>query len=39
MNTTDFKVFLKQENLAQNTVTAYLHAVKDYFTHYKELNS
>ena len=38
MNTTDFKVFLKQENLAQNTVTAYLHAVKDYFTHYKELN-
>lgn len=38
MNTTNFKVFLKQENLAQNTVTAYLYAVTDYFTHYKEVN-
>ena len=38
MNTTDFEVFLKQENLAQNTITAYLYAVKDYFAHYKELN-
>lgn len=38
MNTTDFEVFLKQENLAQNTITAYLYAVKDYFANYKELN-
>lgn len=38
MDTTDFESFLKQGNLAQNTVTAYLYAVKDYFTRYKELN-
>ena len=38
MNTTDFELFLRQENLAQNTITAYLYAVKDYFAHYKEVN-
>ena len=38
MNTTDFELFLRQENLAQNTITAYLYAVKDYFARYKELN-
>ena len=38
MNTTEFEVFLKQENLAKNTITAYLYAVKNYFAHYKELN-
>lgn len=38
MKTTDFEVLLEQENLAQNTITAYLYAVKDYFAHYKELN-
>lgn len=38
MDTTDFESFLKQENFAHNTVKAYLYAVKDYFTHYKELN-
>ena len=38
MDTTDFESFLKQGNLAQNTVTAYLYAVKDYFTRYKQLN-
>ena len=38
MNTTDFELFLRQENLAQNTITAYLYAVKDYFVHHKELN-
>ena len=32
MDTTDFESFLKQGNLAQNTATAYLYAVKDYFT-------
>lgn len=30
MDTTDFESFLKQENFAQNTVKAYLYAVKDY---------
>ena len=35
MNTTDFEVFLKQENLAQNTFTSYLYAVKDFFAHYQ----
>lgn len=38
MNILDFEVFMKQENLAQNTITAYLYAVKDYYAHYKELN-
>ena len=38
MNITDFELFLRQGNLAQNTITAYLYAVKDYFAHYKELN-
>lgn len=38
MDTSEFEVFLKQENLAQNTITAYLYAVKDYYAHYKELN-
>ena len=38
MNTIDFEAFLRQENLAQNTITAYLYAVKDYYAHYKELN-
>ena len=39
MNTTDFELFLRQENLAQNTITAYLYAVKDYFSHYKAILS
>ena len=38
MDTTDFGTFLKLENLARNTITAYLYAVNDYFAHYKELN-
>ena len=38
METRDFEAFLKLENLAQNTIIAYLYAVNDYFAHYKELN-
>lgn len=38
MNTIDFKSFLYQENLAQNTITAYMYAIKDFYFRYKELN-
>ena len=38
MDTSEFEAFLKQENLAKNTITAYIYAVKDYFVHYKGLN-
>lgn len=38
MDAIDFEIFLKQENLAQNTIIAYLYAVKDYQNRYKELN-
>lgn len=38
MNTIDFEAFLCQENLAQNTITAYMYAVKDFHAHCKELN-
>lgn len=33
-----FETFLQQENMARNTVHAYLYAVRDYYTHHKELS-
>ncbi|MBQ9310429.1 MAG: tyrosine-type recombinase/integrase [Bacteroidales bacterium] len=32
-----FELFLRQENMSDNTVSAYLYAVKDYFNREKEL--
>ena len=34
----NFETFLQQENMAKNTVNAYLYAVRDYYEHYKELS-
>lgn len=33
-----FKIALKESNMAENTISAYLHAVNDYFSKYKTLN-
>ena len=33
-----FETYLQQENMARNTVHAYLYAVRDYFAHHKELS-
>lgn len=33
-----FETLLQQENMARNTVHAYLYAVRDYYAHYKELS-
>ena len=38
MNTEDFEMYLRQGNMAENTVAAYLYAVKEYYTRHKELN-
>lgn len=34
----DFELFLRQENMSDNTISAYTFAVKDYFTRQKELS-
>ena len=34
----DFTLFLRQENMSDNTISAYTFAVKDFFAHQKELN-
>ncbi len=33
-----FELFLRQDNLSENTITAYVHAVSDFYTKNKELN-
>lgn len=33
-----FELYLQQENMARNTIHAYLYAVRDYFAHHKELS-
>lgn len=38
MNIIDFELFLKQQDLARNTIVAYQYAVKDFYAHYMELN-
>lgn len=38
MNTQQFESCLIQANMAQNTITAYQYAIKDFFTKHKELN-
>lgn len=38
MNIEDFEMYLRQGNMAENTVAAYLYAVKEYYTRHKELN-
>ena len=36
--TKEFEIFLRDGNMAKNTIAAYCYAVNDYFTRYKELN-
>lgn len=38
MNIENFESYLRQGNMAENTVGAYLYAVKEYYTRHKELN-
>ena len=35
---TTFEVALKESQMAENTITAYLYAVKDFYSKYKMLN-
>lgn len=38
MNIEDFETYLRQGNMAENTVAAYHYAVKEYYTRHKELS-
>ena len=38
MNIENFETYLHQGNMAENTVAAYLYAVKEYYSRHKELN-
>lgn len=38
MNIENFEMFLRQGNMAENTIAAYLYAVKEYYSRHKELN-
>ena len=34
----NFELFLRQENMSDNTIAAYVYAVNDYYSRMKELN-
>lgn len=38
MNNEDFELYLRQENMAENTINAYLYAIKEYYSRHRELN-
>ncbi len=38
MNIENFETYLRQGNMAENTIAAYLYAVKEYYSQHKELN-
>ena len=38
MNIEDFETYLRQGNMAENTMAAYLYAVKEYYVRHKDLN-
>ena len=38
MNIDDFETYLRQGNMAENTVAAYLYSVREYYARHKELN-
>ena len=38
MNIENFETYLRQGNMAENTIAAYCYAVKEYYSRYKELN-
>lgn len=38
MDSKDFEEFLRQANMAENTIAAYLYAIREYYTRHKELS-
>ena len=38
MSIENFETYLRQGNMAENTVAAYLYAVREYYSQHKELN-
>jgi integrase/recombinase XerD len=38
MNNEDFELYLRQGNMAENTINAYLYAIKEYYSRHRELN-
>lgn len=38
MNIENFETYLRQGNMAENTIAAYLYTVKEYYSRHKELN-
>ena len=38
MSFENFETYLRQGNMAENTVAAYLYAVREYYSQHKELN-
>ncbi len=38
MDIEDFRMYLRQVNMTENTIATYLYGVKDYYTKYKKLN-
>ena len=38
MNIENFETYLRQGNMAENTIAAYRYAVKEYYSRHKELN-
>ena len=38
MNNEDFELYLRQGNMTENTINAYLYAIKEYYSRHRELN-
>ena len=38
MNNEDFEMYLRQGNMTENTINAYLYAIKEYYSRHRELN-
>ena len=38
MNIENFETYLRQGNMAENTIAAYLYALREYYSRHKELN-
>lgn len=38
MNIENFETYLRQGDMAENTIAAYRYAVKEYYSRHKELN-
>ena len=38
MNNEDFELYLRQGNMAENTINAYLYAIREYYSRHRELD-